>query len=76
MSPLWPYPVNVKLTLDSTVSPDTLDLTDLSRPNGGGPMETVQSQVLWGKSGLANTAHTLVVSRATGGQFVVVDALV
>jgi hypothetical protein len=71
-SPLWPYVVTTRITLDSGV-PYDLDLEDHT-PGVGGAEETVQSQVVWGAAGLANTAHTVVASMAPGGQYVVVDA--
>jgi hypothetical protein len=36
---------------------------------------SVISQVLWGQTGLSNTQHTLVISLAPGGQYIVVDAV-
>jgi len=75
MAPLWPYTVNTVVTIDSG-NPNLVDMTDYSSsaPVGSGP--TVQSQVLWGMSGLANTEHTVVFSMMSGGRYVVVDALV
>jgi len=35
----------------------------------------VVSQVLWGRTGLSNTEHTLVASLAAGARYIVVDAL-
>ena len=45
-----------------------------SLPTGSvGP--SVPSQVLWGRTGLSNTEHTLVMSLAAGGRYIVVDSL-
>jgi len=75
MSPLWPYPVSTVLTLDSD-APTLVEMTDPenSAPVGAGP--TVESAVLWGQGGLENTEHTLVMSMASNGMYVVVDALI
>lgn len=74
-SPLWPYKVGVDITVDSE-TPDFVDLLDPSyagREISPGNPETIPSRVMWQKTGLSNTIHTVVVSMPPGGQFVVVD---
>ena len=74
LSPRWPYAVTTAVSLDS--GPVTLiDLVDHGRPNAGQGPETVQSQVVWSTTGLANTRHTLVISVGQGQQFGIVDGL-
>lgn len=74
MSPRWPYLVNTAISLDSG-APFLVDLVDHSRPNAVEGPETVQSQIVWGASGLTNTQHTLVMSVGAGQPFAIVDAL-
>jgi hypothetical protein len=74
MAPRWPYTVNTVVSLDSGPS-SLIDMTDPSNSQAVGSPPTVVSQVLWGQSGLANTEHTLVMSMASSGMYVVVDAL-
>jgi hypothetical protein len=74
MSPLWPYLVNTAITLDSG-PPILVDLVDHSRPNTVEGPETVQSQVVWGASGLNNTQHTLVMSVGAGQPYAIMDTL-
>ncbi|KAF9463646.1 hypothetical protein BDZ94DRAFT_1258190 [Collybia nuda] len=75
MSPKWPYLVNTAISLDSG-TPVVVDLVDHSRPNTGEGPETVQSEVVWGASGLSNTQHKLVVSVGAGQPFAIVDTLI
>src|ERR1700722_13672294 len=74
MAPLWPYPVNTELTVDS-FSPELVSMVDPSHTTASGTAETVSYSVLWGMTALENTTHTLVASMAVGGQFVVMDGL-
>jgi hypothetical protein len=74
MAPLWPYTVNTVVTLDSD-PPYLIEMTDPSESEPVGNPPTVESQVLWGQSGLADTEHTLVMSMASSGMYVIVDAL-
>ena len=78
MSPLWPYVVNTALSIDSGAV-TLVDLTDRSRPYVsvvvGNVSETVQSRVVWGSTGLANTQHTLSISIGTGQTYAIVDGL-
>lgn len=69
MCSLTPYdsnwgPVSTQLSLDGR---DGV-IINLNNP------VHVPSAALWGISGLANTQHTLVASRAPDGLYVVVDA--
>lgn len=75
LSPLWPYPVNTAVSLDS--GPIFLiDLVDHSSPTSPvqGP-ETEQSQVVWNATGLENGSHRLVISVGAGQPFAIVDGL-
>jgi len=73
MSPEWPYTVNTLLTLDSD-PPVVVDMTSSNTLPIGSVGPNVVSQVLWGRTGLSNTEHTLVASLVTGGRYIVVDA--
>jgi hypothetical protein len=75
MAPLWPYTVNTVVTVDD-YPPVLVDMTDPSNSEPVGNPPTVASSVLWGMSGLANTEHTIVMSMASSGMYIVVDALV
>ena len=73
-APLWPYPVSSLLTLDDD-KPVVVDLLDHANTNNSsGPSPSQQSQIRQEWSGLKNVEHKLVVSKARGGRFVVVDA--
>jgi hypothetical protein len=72
MAPLWPYTVNTAISLDS--GPSTLvNLTDPNHTSGSGA--TVESQVVWGMAGLANTQHNLLMFVGPGQPYAVVDGL-
>lgn len=73
-SPLWPYPVNVQLTLDDQQAV-IVDLQDHSAPEATGGSANVQSKSVWGQHSLDNGQHTLVISMVDNGQYIVVDAL-
>ncbi|KAF5321665.1 hypothetical protein D9619_000075 [Psilocybe cf. subviscida] len=80
-SPLWPFSLTTGISLDGE-PPDTIFLQDpasVSSPNPDGG-ETIASAVVWGRSGLLDTLHTLtmsVVPASDGSQsFAVVDALI
>jgi hypothetical protein len=75
MAPLWPYTVTTEVTLDGG-PPQLIQMIDplLSEPVGSQP--TVNSAVLWGQTGLPDAQHTLVMSMAPSGMYVIVDALV
>ena len=66
MSSIWAYEVTSMVTLDN-LSPVTLNLT--------GPESGVTSSVVWGVGQLLDGSHTLIVSRAPGGTYVEVDAI-
>ena len=74
MAPEWPYTVNTVLTLDSD-PPVVVSMTSLNTLPIGSVGPNVVSQVLWGRTGLSNTEHTLVASLAAGARYIVVDAL-
>ena len=74
ISPLWPYLVNTAVSLDS--GPITLiDLVDHSSPSTGQGPETIQYQVVWHTTELANTHHNLLISVGAGQPYAVVDGL-
>lgn len=73
MSPLWPFSIGVVIAVDSEDS-EFVDLTDYSSSvNSVDSVETIPSQPVWGKSGLTNSMHQVVVSAPQGSDFVVVD---
>ena len=74
MAPLWPYNVTTVVTLDGG-PPQLIQMADPhnSKPDGSNP--TVNTSVLWGQTGLENVQHTLVMSMAPNGTYVIVDAL-
>jgi len=77
LAPLWPYLVNTAVSLDS--GPITLiDLVDhsASSPSTGQGPETIQYQVVWNATGLANTQHNLLISVGAGQPYAVVDGLI
>jgi hypothetical protein len=74
MAPLWPYTVNTVVTLDNG-APTLVDMTDPSGNQPVGSPPTVNSAVLWRAIDLANGQHTLVISMASSGMYIVVDAL-
>ncbi|KAF8158628.1 hypothetical protein K438DRAFT_1620396, partial [Mycena galopus ATCC 62051] len=70
LSPLWPYYVSTRLSIDGGQSV-LVNLTDpytSSSPPGGS--ESAESSVRWSAINLANTSHTVV---ATYGNYIVVD---
>ncbi|KAK0473903.1 hypothetical protein IW261DRAFT_1341976 [Armillaria novae-zelandiae] len=73
IAPLWPYAVNTEVTLDN--SSTIIDLTDTSTKSVGTGPETVMWNVRWSRTGLSNTPHTLRISMAPSGQYIVVDAI-
>lgn len=76
MSPLWPFPISVAISVDNGNSA-TVDLRDYSSPpSPNSSRETVQSQVVWASSSLTNDTHSVVISMADDSQFVVVDGFV
>ncbi|KAK0431534.1 hypothetical protein EV421DRAFT_166902 [Armillaria borealis] len=74
LAPLWPYKVDTQVTLDNGPS-TTVDLTNTSAKSVGNGSETVMWNVRWSRTGLSNTSHTLRMSMAPGGQYIVVDAI-
>ncbi|KAK0229205.1 hypothetical protein EDD85DRAFT_776319 [Armillaria nabsnona] len=74
LAPLWPYKVDTEVTLDNGPS-TTIDLTDTSTKSVGNGSETVMWNVRWSRTGLSNTSHTLRMSMAPSGQYIVVDAI-
>jgi hypothetical protein len=75
LAPLWPYDVNTSLTLDKS-DPIVINLTDPNNDTAPfGSLPTVQSQILWQQSGLDNIEHNVLLSLASGGTYIAVDAL-
>ena len=73
MSPLWPYSANVLITLDDA-EPVWVNLTHPSELNTSiYSREPAKSEVVWGASGLSNSAHRIIVSMPTKGSFIVLD---
>jgi hypothetical protein len=75
MSPKWPFPISVAISVDNGLS-NKVDLMDYnSSLAANNSSETVQSQALWGWTSpqLTNESHTVVVSMGKDGTFVVVD---
>ncbi|KAF7335644.1 hypothetical protein MVEN_02219300 [Mycena venus] len=73
MAPRWPYEVTMRLTLDNQDS-DLVNLTDPDAPTvPWGARETAKYSVLWSRTDLENTEHTV---KATFGNFIVVDAFI
>ncbi|KAL0950269.1 hypothetical protein HGRIS_010249 [Hohenbuehelia grisea] len=79
MSPKWPFDMKTQLRLDNGPL-ELVDLTDRTRavtPNARtNATESLQSQVVWSKKGLSNTAHSLHVSVPPGYSFAIVDAVI
>jgi len=76
MAPLWPYRVETVVTLDNE-PPVVINMTAPGQLVPIGTTgATVVSSVLWGRTGLTNTQHKLVMSLAEGGRYIVVDALI
>jgi hypothetical protein len=73
MSPLWPYSANVLITLDKA-EPVWVNLTRPSELNTSiyGP-EPTKSEVVWGASGLSDSAHNIIVSMSENGSFIALD---
>ena len=63
------------MALDSS-PPALLDLTDYTHPLVINGPESVKSSVVWSRTGLANTKHTLLVSVGRGQTYAIVDTLV
>jgi hypothetical protein len=73
-SPLWPYRVNVAISLDSGHS-QLVPLVDTSRPDTGSGPATVASNVVWSSTGLDNIQHTISVSVAPEEPYAIIDGL-
>ncbi|KAJ7451211.1 hypothetical protein B0H11DRAFT_1856926 [Mycena galericulata] len=72
LAPRWPYAVSTQLSLDGGETV-VVDLTDpTAAPTDGGP-ETAEWSVAWAITGLENTTHSLLMNRAPGGEFTIVD---
>jgi hypothetical protein len=76
LSPLWPYSVQVQVTLDDN-PPAIVDLRDYSvpfSPQEGG--ETAPFRVVWSMMGLDNTVHTMKIGLPRiDGRYAVVDGI-
>lgn len=68
VSALWPYSVNTTLKLDDQ-DPEQLNLTDpMASPADGGSASTSYT-VHWGRTGLSNTSHELVISTTADQEY-------
>ncbi|KIM89415.1 hypothetical protein PILCRDRAFT_813343 [Piloderma croceum F 1598] len=76
MSPLWPYSANVLITLDNA-EPVWVNLTHPSELNTSiyGP-EPAKSEVVWGASGLSDSAHKVIMSMPENGSFIALDTFI
>ena len=72
LSPLWPIPVDSLISLDGEGG-ECVDLYDREGVSDAEGSETVRSHVVWHKSDLSDTRHTVRVSACPGGNFIVVD---
>ncbi|KAK0199895.1 hypothetical protein DFS33DRAFT_1457080 [Desarmillaria ectypa] len=76
LSPLWPYPVSVMITVDGGVE-TILNLTDpVASSTDSGGSESSQSDVRWCMTGLSHSLHKAVVSMPPSGNWVVVDGFI
>jgi hypothetical protein len=78
--PLWPYPVNTSINIDDNNVTHIVDLEDYAgaaaSPTPTSSAESDQSSVLWGSGLMENGMHTVNVSMAPDGQYVIVDAFI
>ncbi|KAH8829410.1 hypothetical protein DL96DRAFT_1051980 [Flagelloscypha sp. PMI_526] len=70
LSPKWPYGVDTAVSIDGGPS-TTVDLVDHAAPQTTGGSESLAYSVVWSKTGLTNTSHTVQLSRANN--YVIVD---
>ncbi|KAJ7088500.1 hypothetical protein B0H15DRAFT_780660 [Mycena belliarum] len=71
--PRWPYAVNTQLSLDGG-EPVVVNLTDPhASATAPGGSESAPSSVAWSATSLSNTTHTLVLSMAPSGLYIVAD---
>ncbi|PPR04783.1 hypothetical protein CVT24_007099 [Panaeolus cyanescens] len=75
MSPRWPYLVNTALSLDGEPA-ELVDLQDHGGVDNGSGSETVASAVVWSRTNLQNTQHTLTVSVGAGQPYAIVDGII
>lgn len=74
-SPKWPYTVAAVVQVDGG-TPTLIDLQDYSTPDVGEGPETVNTDDVWGVSGLKNRQHTLTISFPPDQRFLALDGLV
>ncbi|KAJ6477862.1 hypothetical protein C8R47DRAFT_1288720, partial [Mycena vitilis] len=73
VAPRWPYTVNTQLSLDGA-PPVVVDLTDpIASKTAPGGSESAPFSVAWSQEGLSNTTHTLALTMASTGQFIIAD---
>ncbi|KAJ7190670.1 hypothetical protein GGX14DRAFT_381958, partial [Mycena pura] len=73
LAPRWPYAVNTQLSLDGGPA-IIVNLTDPdASTTAAGGSESAQSRVAWSATALPNTTHTLFLTMARGGEFIVAD---
>ncbi|KAJ6477871.1 hypothetical protein C8R47DRAFT_643779 [Mycena vitilis] len=76
VAPRWPYTVNTQLSLDGA-APVVVDLTDpIASKTALGGSESALSSVAWSQEDLSNTTHTLVLTMASTGQFIIADGFI
>ncbi|KIY69786.1 hypothetical protein CYLTODRAFT_442426 [Cylindrobasidium torrendii FP15055 ss-10] len=74
LSTLWPYDVTTVITVDGESS--TMDLRDHSVGATNGGEASVPYAVRWGRAGLADDTHTVRLSMAQDGLYLVVDGFI
>ncbi|KAJ7511364.1 hypothetical protein B0H11DRAFT_1700578 [Mycena galericulata] len=72
LAPRWPSAVSTQLSLDGGQTV-VVNLTDPTVATTGGGLESAGWSVAWADTGLENTTHRLLMNRAPGGEFTVVD---
>ncbi|KAK7032528.1 hypothetical protein VNI00_012925 [Paramarasmius palmivorus] len=75
LSPLWPYRVGGLVSIDGSSSAG-VDMQDYGTEAAGGE-ETVNSSIIWGVTGLANTSHSLRIWTDTARwDFLALDGII
>ncbi|KAJ7113379.1 hypothetical protein C8R44DRAFT_630839 [Mycena epipterygia] len=73
LSPRWPFAINTQLTLDGGQG-IIVNLTDPNAtPAPESSSESSPYSVIWSATGLSNTTHSLVLTMASTGSFIVAD---
>ncbi|KIK62285.1 hypothetical protein GYMLUDRAFT_555462 [Collybiopsis luxurians FD-317 M1] len=74
LAPLWPYNVGATVSVDGGPA-DNVSMVDKSQTANGGP-ETVQSAAVWGKTGLDDGQHAVVVGFNSGMNYLALDGII